>query len=229
AQVDPDRADGRGVAHSEANGVRKIVQLIGAVLNALHGRGGGGGRKNGRRRRHAKGHASQPAVNVSGVVEKRAPELRAELRDAHGEAKLLVEDQLRLAADRETRSRIARPGLIQSKSAKRIATAGKEAFGQRNEGGKRRSGGRGKSERDGVAVGLEDAEAERTCETEAPLDWVIGGILREKAEEAGARAKAGVGEAEVEVVERAARGVGGIVPVVAKPGDAEFGYEGGRV
>src|ERR1700735_796133 len=92
--------------------------------------------------------------NISYIIKNRAAKFRSDLRKPQREAQFLIENQQRLATDRKSGDRIARPGLIKSKSAQRCAAAREESFGQRNI--------RGKS----VAQRLLHAEACSPCEHE---------------------------------------------------------------
>ena len=83
--------------------------------------------------------------------------------------------------------------------------------------GKRRGGGSGKSERDGVAIWRKDSKPKGAREAETALDGVIGGVLIVKAQEAGAGAEIGIRHAKIGAVEAALGGVGGIVARVAEP------------
>src|SRR4029077_11572159 len=86
------------------------------------------------RQGRAKSDAVGTAVDVSAIVENRPAQLRSQERQAHGKAEFLVQHQQRLSANRETRGRIARPRLIQRKSAQRRSSPGKESLRQRYDG-----------------------------------------------------------------------------------------------
>src|SRR5207237_103641 len=66
-------------------------------------------------------------------------------------------------------------------------------------------------------------------ETEPALDGVIGRVLVEKPQKAGARANVGARHAKIRAVETALRGVRRIVAGVANPGHAKLGNQGGLV
>src|SRR5262249_20387679 len=82
---------------------------------------------------------------------------------------------------------------------------------------------RGKAERNRIAVGHQNAEANRPCKAEAAaFDGVVRGVLEKEAQKACARADGGIGVAEFSAVVTALGSLSGIVAGVAYPGHAEL-------
>src|SRR6266852_8581224 len=87
------------VCSSDLNRMREIIQLVRAIELALFRIGG---IENRLRRVRAQSDPAQPTVHVSAVIKQRAAQRRADERQPHREAKLLVENKQRLPADRES-------------------------------------------------------------------------------------------------------------------------------
>src|ERR1700694_4139079 len=94
----------------------------------------------------------------------------------HRESQVLIENQQGLSANRKSSERVARPGLIERKSAQRRATAGEEPFGKRDVGGK------------GAAVRRLHAKTDRARKHEPAADGGVGGILHKDSKEIPRRA-----------------------------------------
>src|SRR4029077_10764258 len=76
----------------------------------------------------------------------------------------------------------------------------------------------GEGQRDGIVLRHENPNASGACKAKPPFDGVVRGILKEKAQEAGAGAKIGARIAEVCAIETSLGGIGRIVPRIAEPG-----------
>src|SRR5689334_12195331 len=113
--------------------MRKIVQFIAAVVEALLGVGRIEDRFGGT---PMQVDFADLAEDVAPVVEKRAADFAANPRQAHGKAKFLVEDEQRLTANREAGDGIARASLVQSEAAQGSAAAGEETLRKGNDAGK---------------------------------------------------------------------------------------------
>ena len=127
SQINPDRADWRGITKPESNRVRKIVQFVGAIGNATRGVEGPswlariGRQKDRFRRRPSESDAACAAVHVAAVIEKRSAQFCPDEGKLQREANLLIEHENCLASNRETRKRITWTGLIQGKASQRGA------------------------------------------------------------------------------------------------------------
>src|SRR5208337_41036 len=151
ADINADRPDRCCVTQPQTDGVRKIVQLIAAVLHALRRIETPRGVPRIRRLedwigwRPAEGYSRQPAIGVASVVEERASEARAHKGQFERKPQFLIEDHDRLAPNRKTRVRVAGPCLIQGNASQRGSAARKEALRQRDDLRERRRSRRRKS------------------------------------------------------------------------------------
>src|SRR5208282_1000908 len=126
---------------------------------------------------------------------------------------------------RKARVRIARPRLVQRNASQRGTSAREETLWQGNDRRERRLVRRGKSQRDGIAIGRKDAHASRARKAPTSFNRRIRRILKEEPGKAGARSDLGVCNAHVRAVEASFRRIGGIIPRVAEPGRAELRYQ----
>src|SRR2546427_3195720 len=108
-QVYGNRANGRPVAEFEAQGMRKIIQLVSAIGQAHPGVVRIERRK---RRRRAQSDLPNARENVSGIVKNGAPQAIADQRQVHRETQVLVKYEQRLASNLEPGLRVAGAGLI---------------------------------------------------------------------------------------------------------------------
>src|SRR4029077_1140616 len=181
------------------------------------------GHKHGLWWRPAQGDAAGAAVDVACVVKKRSAELCADDWQLQRKADFLVEYDERLSAHGETGQRIARARLIESKTPDGGAAAGEKTFRQWNYLWQWGYRGRGETEGNCVAKGLQNADAERAGKIPVARQRRVSGILDEVTQEAGAGADGGGCGTDVYGVDGALRGVGGIIAVVAHVGGAKFG------
>src|ERR1700686_4619777 len=112
--------------------MREIVQFIRAVILANRRICG---IENGSWRSSAEGDAAQAAVHIPPIVENCPAKRGPDVRQAHGKAKFLIENEQSLPADGKSgdagrRYTIARAGLVQGEAAQGRAATREEAFGQ---------------------------------------------------------------------------------------------------
>src|SRR4029077_848322 len=149
AEIDTDRPDRRCVANAHADGMRKIVQFVGAVIEALLGISRIEDRL---RRTPAKRYAVHFAVHISAVVKQSSSDACSDVRQMQRKAEFLIEDQQCLSTHGKAGERIARAGLIQTEAAQRGTASREKPLGKRNEAWRRGLRWRRKSEGDGVAI-----------------------------------------------------------------------------
>src|SRR5215470_11653140 len=138
-KIDANRSNRSLIAEAETCGVREVVQLVRTIRHAHRQVCCGAGGKRGTWQCGSKRYTRQPAIDVAAIIEKRAAQRCSYERQAHREAKLLVQHQHGLPAHRKSSDGIAWPGLIQRKSPERRAAAPKEALGEGDYSWKRAS------------------------------------------------------------------------------------------